>query len=259
MFVIFFTQKMSTLDTPPAYTPYSEQSPLYDKKTGDDFKISDVNERHSFILRVYTILLFMLGLTISTCGLFMTSESVGNWVNKNVTPLTIFCIIFMFSTLLMIMCIPVCRYIMPYNFMCLSLFTLSVSVLVGTVTVQYETNAVLLAFGATAIITISLTLFAFQTKIDFTGAGPYLLAILIGLIFMGIIQIWVKNQLLNTITASIGSILFSFYIIYDTQLMLGGDHKHSIGPDEYIFAALSLYLDVINLFLYLLQLISGKN
>lgn len=241
--------------SPPSY----DESVLYDKKTGDDFKVSDVDERHAFILRVYTILMFMLGFTVATSALFISVESVGNYVKDNFIAFYVVSVVFMFVTLFMMMCIPSCRYQSPHNFLCLSLFTLCVSIMVGTVTMQYDTVVVLLAFGATTAITLSLTLFAFQTKIDFTGLGPYLLAFLIGLIFLGIIQIWVKNQLLNTITASIGAVLFSFYIIYDTQLMIGGDHKHSIGPDEYIFAALSLYLDIINLFLYLLQLIGGKD
>ena len=54
--------------------------------------------------------------------------------------------------------------------------------------------------------------------------------------------------------ASIGCIIFSLYIIYDTQLMVGGSHKYSLSPEEYIFAALNLYLDVINLFMYLLAI-----
>lgn len=41
----------------------------------------------------------------------------------------------------------------------------------------------------------------------------------------------------------------------DTQLILGGKHKYSISPEEYIFAALNLYLDIVTIFLLLLQLI----
>jgi protein lifeguard len=239
------------MSAPPAY---SETEPLYSGKTSDEFEAYSTSERHKFIMKVYTILLMMLGFTIATSALFISNDRVGDWVDKHGTALLVVSIVFMFVTMFMMMCIPTCRYKSPHNYICLFLFTLCVSVMVGTITMQYDTKAVLLAFGATACITIALTLFAFQTKIDFTGAGPYLLAVLVGLIFMGIIQIWVKDQLLSTITASIGAILFSFYIIYDTQLMIGNGHKYSIGPDEYIFAALSLYLDIINLFLYLLQL-----
>ena len=60
--------------------------------------------------------------------------------------------------------------------------------------------------------------------------------------------------------ASAGALIFSFYIIYDTQMMMGGAHKYSVSPEEYIFAALNLYLDIINLFMYILMIIgSSKN
>lgn len=60
---------------------------------------------------------------------------------------------------------------------------------------------------------------------------------------------------MTLVYASIGALLFSFYLVYDTQLMLGGKHKYSISPEEYIFAALNLYLDIINIFLYILTII----
>ena len=60
--------------------------------------------------------------------------------------------------------------------------------------------------------------------------------------------------------ASAGALIFSFYIIYDTQMMMGGAHKYSVSPEEYIFAALNLYLDIINLFMYILMIFgSSKN
>ena len=59
----------------------------------------------------------------------------------------------------------------------------------------------------------------------------------------------------NIIYSSLGAIIFSFYIVYDTQLIIGGKHKkYQYNQDEYIFAALNLYLDIINLFLYILDL-----
>ena len=55
----------------------------------------------------------------------------------------------------------------------------------------------------------------------------------------------------------LGVILFSFYLIFDTQLILGGEGKYaSIGNDDYILAAMILYLDIINIFIYILQLLT---
>ena len=50
-----------------------------------------------------------------------------------------------------------------------------------------------------------------------------------------------------------GVLLFCGYIVYNTQLMMGGGKARQLRPDEHIMAAVSLYTDIINLFLYLLQ------
>ena len=56
-----------------------------------------------------------------------------------------------------------------------------------------------------------------------------------------------------------GCLLFSCYIVYDTQLIVGGQHKkHQFGVDDYVFAALNIYLDIINLFVYLLRLLNSR-
>lgn len=85
--------------------------------------------------------------------------------------------------------------------------------------------------------------------------GGLLYVLLLVLVTFGIIAAIMHDKVLNIVYASLGALLFSFYLVFDTQLMIGGDHKLSISPEEYIFAALNLYLDVVNLFLYILALV----
>ena len=49
-----------------------------------------------------------------------------------------------------------------------------------------------------------------------------------------------------------GALIFSCYLVYDTQLMMGGGHAYSLSPEEYVFAALNIYLDIVNIFLCIL-------
>jgi len=55
-------------------------------------------------------------------------------------------------------------------------------------------------------------------------------------------------------------LIFTFYIVYDTQLIMGalGGHAISFEIDDYAFASLNLYLDIINLFLHLLSLFGER-
>ncbi|KNC83178.1 hypothetical protein SARC_04564 [Sphaeroforma arctica JP610] len=64
---------------------------------------------------------------------------------------------------------------------------------------------------------------------------------------------------MDLVYSSCGALLFSFYIIYDTQMIVGGEHKLQISSEEYVFAALTLYLDVINLFIFILRLLGSGN
>ena len=59
--------------------------------------------------------------------------------------------------------------------------------------------------------------------------------------------------------AAVGVVLFSFFIIYDTQIIVGGKHRqYELDDDRYILGSVLLYLDIINLFLEILRLLGGK-
>jgi len=231
-------QHYKLLDTPPEYNQI----------VGDD--------RNTFIKRVYSILYLQLMFTIGVCSLFVYNDSIKDFMqnsNGGQSLLTT-SLIFQIVLMLVLVCTNIHRN-PPCNYIILSFFTLFLSITLGTISSYYDTNTLLMAAVATGLITLGLTLFAFQTKYDFTGFGPYLLCFLLILVFMGILSLFIKNQIYNIIYSSVGALLFSFCIVYDTQLIIGGKHKYSYDVNDHVFAALSLYLDIINLFTYLLRII----
>lgn len=106
---------------------------------------------------------------------------------------------------------------------------------------------------------MALTIFALQTKYDFTACGGFLLAAMVCLLIFGIVAMFWRAHIVQTIYAGCGALLACVFLIYDTQIMMGGEHKYSISPEEYIFAALNLYMDVVRIFLFILQLIGNRN
>jgi FtsH-binding integral membrane protein len=114
-----------------------------------------------------------------------------------------------------------------------------------------------MAAGICAAVCFGLTMFAFQTKWDFTILGGGLFVALIVLIVFGIFAMIFPGRIMILVYASFGALLFCLYLVYDTQLMMGGKHKYSISPEEYIFAALNLYLDIVNIFMYILMIIGA--
>jgi FtsH-binding integral membrane protein len=67
-----------------------------------------------------------------------------------------------------------------------------------------------------------------------------------------------SSPFIQNLYCCIGVILFGFYLIIDTQMILGGKTVE-IAVDEYFLAAMLLYIDIIQIFLYILQLLGNKD
>ncbi|XP_029784812.1 protein lifeguard 1-like isoform X2 [Suricata suricatta] len=91
---------------------------------------------------------------------------------------------------------------------------------------------------------------------DFTMLNGMLFVLLFVLIIYGTLLLFIRSYWFHVLYAGLGTVLFSLYLVMDVQLMVGGHHPHAdLHPEEYVFAALNIYLDIINLFLFILQLI----
>ncbi|XP_033110722.1 protein lifeguard 1-like [Anneissia japonica] len=220
------------------------------------FEFSDQNIRKSFIRKVYSILCAQLVVTIGIMSIFTFSSGVKEYALTNVWPFWL-CFAVTLVVIIVLSCCPDVRRASPINIILLGIFTVCEGVLLGMACATYKTDTVLIAVGITAIIVLALTAFAFQTKIDFTMLTGVLFVALICLILFGFFAIIFQNRVLDIVYASLGALIFGIYIVVDTQLMMGGNHKYSLSPEEYIFAALNLYLDIINLFLYILMLVDS--
>merc|ERR1712100_554577 len=112
-----------------------------------------------------------------------------------------------------------------------------------------------MVFGVTALVVIALTLFACQTKYDITGFAPYMLVGLIVMMSFGFLMMlasWTGLassagfQTMRLVYAGFGALLFSGFIVMDTQMIVGGTHKeHQFEMDDYAMAAIVLYIDII--------------
>jgi FtsH-binding integral membrane protein len=219
-----------------------------------DFMFSDKTIRMGFIRKVYGILLCQLTVTMSFIALFTFEHNTKSFVLANWPILYGVTAVFAFIFLLVLVCTNLRRKY-PANIILLSVFTLLESVVLGSVASLYEAQEVIMAVGVTAVVTLALTIFAFQTKWDFTAFSGILFVGVIVLLCFGLLVCIIPNRVLALVYASLGALIFSAYIVVDTQMMIGGRYKYSLSPEEYIYAALNLYLDVINLFLHILSII----
>jgi FtsH-binding integral membrane protein len=148
----------------------------------------------------------------------------------------------------------------PLNYFLVALFTLLMSFIVGVITAFYSTQSVIIAGAITSAVVGALTVYAFFTKTDFTGLGPYLYTALVGLILFGLIFLIFPSDsfpVAHKIYSGIGALLFCLLLVFDTQLIVGGK-KNEYSVDDYLLGALHLYLDVINIFLKILSLVGRR-
>ncbi len=109
-----------------------------------------------------------------------------------------------------------------------------------------------------AVLTVAtfggLSLYAMQSRKDFSYLGGMLFVGLIALIVAGIVMIFVQSSLMSMVYSVIGILIFSGYVLYDTSLIMT-----KLAPDEAIAGAISLYLDLLNLFFMILNLLMEMN
>lgn len=217
---------------------------------------SEKTIRLAFIRKVYGILLVQLAITVAMIALFVFEEHVKNFSHAN--PAMFWAAFAMTIVLIFVLaCCQNVRRSFPANFICLFMFTILEGILLGSAASYYDAEAVILAVGICAIVSLGLSIFACQTKYDFTTCGGALLVCLLIFVCFGFFCIFIPGKITEIIYASLGALIFSMYLVFDTQMMIGGRYRYSLSPEEYIFAALNIYLDIINLFLYILSLVAG--
>jgi len=247
------------------YTEDRERQGMFDAIDGGGFNDKlgpdlDIAIRHGFIKKVFTIVAAQLALTALIALPFQIfhNEAV-QFLGGGGSVLVWIVLAVTFGLMCYMSCYPQVGRKYPTNYLILGGITVGFGILTGIITLQYTAVSVIMVAATTAAITAGLTFFAMQTKYDFTGFGPYLFAACLGLMIFGFILMFFHSQIARTIYSVCGAILFSFYIIYDVQLIVGGNNKkHEFGVDDYVFAAINLYVDIINLFLYLLELFGER-
>jgi FtsH-binding integral membrane protein len=122
----------------------------------------------------------------------------------------------------------------------------------------YTTGSIASTFFTTALMFGVMSIFGYFTKSDLSGWGKMLSMALIGLVIAMVVNMFWGNSMLNLIASGIGVILFTALAAYDTQKLkemafIGITEGEETSNKASILGALTLYLDFVNLFLFLLR------
>ncbi|KZM22911.1 integral component of membrane [Ascochyta rabiei] len=257
-------EESSPSQAPPTYQAEDPQQALLrgvprgeNDNLPDDFKFGGVvaeatlDIRMAFIRKVYAILTVQLIATAGVSALSMTFVTYRNWIQANQWMMWVSLIgTFVFLGLTFWK-----RKSYPMNLAFLAGFTAMEAYSVSVIVSMYESRIVLTALAFTVGIFIALSLFACQSKYDFTHWAPYLFGGIWILILFGFMAAFFPyNSKVELGYGIVSALIFSGYILIDTQLIMR--HYH---VEEEIAAAISLYLDVINLFLSILRILNSQN
>ena len=142
----------------------------------------------------------------------------------------------------------------PNNYIALTVFTLTESLLVGYICCMYEISDVLLAFGITAATTIGLAAYALLSKQEVSLHKLWPLFAVYSFLNLFLLFTWSSYSLLHFIYSIVGCVVYSCYLVLDIQRIVSG-RRGAVSIDDYVYGAVSIYLDIINLFIKILKII----
>jgi len=132
----------------------------------------------------------------------------------------------------------------------------------STIFLVYSPTSIAKTFFATAAAFASLSLWGYTTKKDLSGFGSFLIMGLFGLIGAMLINVFWQNNTFDLAISAIGVLLFAALTAYDTQKIKS--MYFAVAGTEFagksvVMGALTLYLDFINLFLFLLRFMGNRD
>jgi FtsH-binding integral membrane protein len=126
---------------------------------------------------------------------------------------------------------------------------------------RYTGPSIAITFFATAAAFVSLSLWGYTTKKDLSGFGTFLIMGVVGLIVASLLNLFFKSPVMTLAISAIGVLVFAGLTAYDTQ-RIKSMYAYVAGTDmmgkTVIMGALSLYLDFVNMFTFLLSFLGNR-
>lgn len=207
--------------------------------------------RLAFIRKVYNLLFTSLLVTVGV-GWFCTRPAILPGMLKAFP-------IFLIGSLLVGFGMAFARRASGLNLALLFLYSALQGAVFGPVLFMIERFAPGIPLQA-AVLTVAvfggLSFYVLTTRKDFSYLGGALFMGLMGLVAVGLLSLFFPAMLsgLGIVYSAAGILIFGGYVLYDTSMIM-----NKLEPDEAVFGAMSLYLDFINLFWYILRLLMELN
>jgi FtsH-binding integral membrane protein len=206
-------------------------------------------ERATLVRRTYALVLVSVLVTIVGVSFALSQPAVWQAVAKH--PIIAF-----IATLAPLVIAGRMKAAFPMNIGFVLLFNFAMGVMISPSIFYYGSRQPGL-IGQAAVLTIGafgiLTLYAFVSRRDFSAWGGFLIVglwVLIGTMFL---NLFFQNTAVDLWLASVAVLLFSGLLLYDTWRL-----RNFYGPDDYVGAAVQIYLDLLNMFMAILRIMGNR-
>jgi len=163
---------------------------------------------------------------------------------------------------IVLMCCENVRRSFPANIICTAILTLAIGYMTMMITSLHSAESVVMCLVITTLCCGSIIIFSSQTKYDLTSMMGFMFIASMVLMIFGLVAImsmaFFHVKFLYTIYAGLAALLFMVYLAIDIQMIMGG-RKYEISPEDHIFAAIQVFLDIIYIFWMLLSLFGSSN
>lgn len=225
-----------------------------------DYSVLSINERLTrFMYRVYGIMAMALTATAATAYYVATTPAMFNKIFGS--PALAMGLIIAQLVLAVVFSIFLLRLSLPVATLLFAAYAILLGITLSTIFMVYTAGSIYLAFFATAGMFATMAIYGYVTKSDLTSVGNLTVMCLVGLVIAMFINMFLQSQKFDTIISAIGILVFTGLIAYDSQkikqlgMHLFADHQ-TMGKVA-LFGAFALYLDFINLFMFILSF-TGK-
>ncbi len=206
-------------------------------------------EYATLVRRTYTLVFISVLVTIVGATYGISNVALQETINSNK-------LLSMLCVFIPLWAAQSARTRLPMKLGMVLLFTFAMGVIISPLLAQYSatqpgliTQAAGLTVGAFAI----LTGYAFLSRRDFSALGGFFSVGLWVLIGTSVLNMFFHNPTADLWLASGGVLIFSGLLVYDTSRL-----KNAYGPEDYVTAAVQIYLDLLNMFLFILRILGGR-
>jgi len=139
-------------------------------------------------------------------------------------------------------------------------FAATMGLTVGVIVSLYRVESVITSFLGASAMFGAAAIYGATTKRNLNSLGGFLFMGMIGVFVASVVNIWLGSGVFGWAIALIGVIVFTVYTAYDVQKISYGDYAASLGSIEKasVLGAIHLYINFVNIFLFLLRLTGGR-